>query len=199
LGDIHRHQEVGKKGSNVFYSGSVNRIDFSEVEDKGVLLVYIDDKDFIIEEVKFITLTKPRRIKTVVYNNESDCFVDAVTGEIVEDDGGNKFDDIKVRVHIDEQDRESKRKLLEVIERKANALCSGKAYIDVKVKPIENVRTELYKTSITLQEKAITYLDLNEIVIDDIDDFLSKLSMTDIDSTATFLEKLEETLKGIRG
>jgi len=142
LGHIHKAQQIGQ---NIFYSGSIYRKDFGEMDDKGFYLHEIDDAGFLSSRFIETPTRKLIRISHDFTQDDGDGFpskckkvFDNMAGAIIR---------VEMKVYQDDAIKIEKDKIISIFE--------GAAEVDVRIIriPRENVRSAHILKLFTLREK----------------------------------------------
>ena len=172
LGHIHLSQQIGQ---NIFYSGSIFRKDFGELEEKGFYIHEIDDAGFLSS--RFIETPTRKLIKIVRdltegQNLDNLCFWLAGSGMAYDVDGA--YVRVELKVYQDEA--------VKIDKAEIEAILAGATEVDIRIIriPRENVRSAHILKLFTLREKIQEMASLKaETVPDSIlakADFLENMS-----------------------
>jgi DNA repair exonuclease SbcCD nuclease subunit len=145
LGHIHYHQQVAE---NAFYSGSIYRQDWSELEDKGVYIHKISESGLTSE---FIT-TPTRNLKKLEYDlTDQDMTIERVLNDSFLENMEYDCVRMTLKVYQDESGKIDREALT------ARLTEAGAKEADIRIirVPRENVRSEAILKLKTLREKVI--------------------------------------------
>lgn len=185
LGHIHMHQQIGK---NIFFSGSIYRNNYGEMDDKGFYIHEMDSNHYF-DNSRFIE-TPTRKLAKL----DCDLTIDGAVEEIDSVLYGFEPDDIKdsllratFKVYQDEVERVDKEKI------EMFYLSAGAKSVDVRIVriPRENVRSKNILKLKTLREKIIENAALKDEAVRE-----SILAKADILETASPDDIIAEIAKG---
>lgn len=139
LGHIHQHQEWEQHGRRIAYPGSVGRLHFGELTDKGVLLWNVEHDGASAE---FVT-TPAKNLLQVDFDGPPN--MDQLREIAAQADGAH----VRIRYSVDEEHRHAvdKAAIAALFEKAANYKIEG------RVNPIQRTRSEGMNRAATLGEK----------------------------------------------
>jgi len=161
MGHIHKHQSLnGDKSPPVVYCGSISRVDFGEMEEKGWVWVEIDDKGDA--KWKFVTYYK-------VPDREFISMKIDVRGEneplelIIEKIKNTNLEEAIVKIIIIANDHQrkqlSQRRIIKTLEQTK----AHNYHIERRIKIPERIRMTVPVEELTVDELLLKYFEMNEV------------------------------------
>lgn len=143
LGHIHLHQQIGQ---NIFYSGSIYRKDFGELDDKGFYIHEIDDAGFLSS--RFLN-TPTRKLIKLAHDFTPDIDDTSFTAKCIKamKDVKDAFVRVELKVYQDEAGKIDKDKINDIFKEAGN--------VDIRIIriPRENVRSAQILKLSSLRDK----------------------------------------------
>jgi len=162
LGHIHKQQQMG---DNIFYPGSIYRLNYGELDEKGVYIHEISPKPYLIRSEFHKTPT--RKLAQIKKDLTAEGAVDEFTAVLSftdicldgePDDILDCYLKVEIKAYQDEAEKLNKDAITEFY------LSAGAKEVDVRIirVPRENVRSERILKLTTLREKLIEQARLKD-------------------------------------